>query len=320
MILTHTKNETNYEPIEGVIYIKGGESNPHLVLVNEWDETSLGTYPNKLDYFTYQSMNTNSVLDIKFLLNLWNSGKIGMSTFKLDEELYIMISPLGGTRYNRTISGLETFNFPLDDNELPTGILPELVDWIEDHGYQVSTSEILIENVDVNHLGSDGLPTTSPTLYSTKIITPINEGYVNSLKVSEQVFNLWKSIETDRYMKILPTKSNLGNHIVVTQFSELTGSGNPSHGESYYKEIKSRIQYKLVGSEEINIVSLNLLIQDYSSKKVTLAEGPGTLQLIGSNVSLNDTIVYVTKVVWDKNIIESAIIVDLCMYDNALIQ
>lgn len=324
MILSHVKTED--ENIPGLIILKGGLDAPYLVVKNEFDETKIGSYAPPFDLLSYQNMEENKVLTKSFLDLWWNSSKIGHSQFKLDEGLYFNVTPLGGTRYDRTSFSLLNESFPLTSNEVPLDILDELTSWIESNGYQISTSDILTDVVQVNAI-VDGVPVHPWITYKTKVITPLQDSAVDSIKVSEGVLNLWKSIDNDRFMKILPTNTNLGSHVILTQFKELTSSSDLTHGLTYYKEIKLRVKYGLLGLDGnplgTYITSHDMLVNDYNESKVIINNDlPNKfIQVIGSNVAeTGQEPIYVVKLIWDKRHVHSAIITDLVTYDNGLIQ
>lgn len=330
MILSHIKQRKTPQDVFplGSIIIEGGESKPCLSLVNEYDTTKLGVLPARLDTKSYQEMDENHVLDREFLLALLNSSHIGPGKFKVTPDLAFAINPLASMRYNKTTNSFDTTllsGVTLNggaltlSNEIPSSAEALIEDWMTKVGYTISSSQVRTDTVKINYAHEGQVDKVDATYY-TKIITPLEDGTVDATDTVERVLKTWKVLDNDRFMKVLTPQTNLGNHCVITQFPELSGSyPKTPETKSDYREIKARVQYKVVGKTVLNIATFNLYVPNYGDAGLNYDSlEDNSLQLIGNNTSVTGDPVYVVKLTWDKSKIEAATILDLNLYDNDL--
>lgn len=319
MILNHIKFN---EEIEGAINIGGDLSSPYLEVVDSQGNKKLGTYPERFNLGNYQLMETNKMLDLSTMQKIIDNSFIGTSRFKISEVTKLSISPLGNKRYKGLTDEYQEDLFP-EENEISEQSLVLVKDWITNQGWTDFNITNLEDTVTVDTVMTDEVLQSEFT-YNTNLITPVINGGVNHYSVSREVLNFWLKINNDRYMKVIPTNSSLGNHVIITQYQELIGED--TENVSLYKEVKVRVKYNYFDSLGTSLgedfISTHNFHFDYSNNtKLMVSENKDkTVQVILNNLALNgESPILVAKVVFDSTSVANAFITNVSIYDNNLI-
>lgn len=301
MIFTHTNTSNT---VNGKIGIKGTTSNPYLTVKEVSGYTNIGSYPPEMKLKDYVSKENNTFLTNNNFQFIFKNSKIGHSSFKLDEGLYMNIRPDGFTRFNRLTQTLVTTNFT-GANEIPTVEMNKLLAWITSQGYEPAHEDTLSQTVPVN------VPSGSPLVtFNTNIITPVAPGGIDGLEESESVWNFWDKIDNDRFMKKLPTKSNLGNYIIISDFFDVaTGTENPL---PLIPELKVKVR-SVDSNGDTFLDTFNIILDSsITNEFIMVKNSNNSIQVLFKK----DANSYVVKLVWDKLLITTAIITDAVLYDN----
>lgn len=300
MILTHINTEND---IEGMIGIKGSIDEPYITINTQSGYIKVGSYPEKIKIKDYVSKEPNKFLTNDVFQFIFNNSKIGHSSFKLDEGLYMNISPKGFTRFDRISQGLINNDF-INTNEIPSSEIDKLNNWLETQGYLPSHEDTLVDTVPLILSNSNPLVT-----YHTNVITPVSQGGIDGILASEDVWNTWDNIDNNRFMKSLPTSSNLGNFIIVSDYYDVGVDGEPLSSMPELKvKIKSFSEQSGVQFDTINID----LDTTLDSELILSSTKDKNIQILVSKTNTNLTV----KLVWNKEEVDTAVITHAVLYNN----